>query len=83
AHAAVAAGIVGLALASRRGPATALAVAVLPSLAHNLDYNRGRGVGSAKGLARIAAQMPARLLIDLVELGSAVRGSVRHGAVVV
>jgi GT2 family glycosyltransferase len=83
AHAALAAGIVGLALVRRRGPATALAVAVLPSLVHNLDHNRGRGVGSARGLARIAAQMPARLLIDVVELGAAVRGSARHGAVVV
>jgi GT2 family glycosyltransferase len=83
AHAAVAGGLLGLAVARRRGPATALAIAMLPSLAHNLDYNRGRGVGSAQGLARIAAQMPARLLIDLVELGSTVRGSVRHGALVI
>jgi GT2 family glycosyltransferase len=83
AHAAVAGGILALALARRRGPATALAIAALPTLAHNLDYNRGRGVGSAKGLVRIAALMPARLLIDLVELGSTVRGSIRHGTVVV
>ncbi len=83
AHAALAAGIVGAALARRGGPAAALAVGTLPFLAHNLDYNRGRGLGSAGGLARFAARMPARLAIDLVELGSALRGSARHRALVI
>jgi GT2 family glycosyltransferase len=83
AHAAVAVGILGMALARRRGPATAIAVAALPSIAHNLEYNRGRGIASVEGLARFAATMPTRLLVDLVELGAAVRGSARHRALVI
>jgi GT2 family glycosyltransferase len=83
AHAALAAGFLGLGLARRRGAVAAIAVAALPSLAHNLDHNRGRGIGSVRGLTRLAAMMPARLLIDLVELGATVRGSARHGALVV
>jgi glycosyltransferase involved in cell wall biosynthesis len=83
AHAALAAGAVGLALTRGRRPATRLAAGLTPFVAHNLDYNRGRGLGSPKGLTRFAAQMPVRLAIDLVEIGSALRGSVRHRALVI
>ncbi len=83
AHAAIAAGAIGLLLARRRGPRAAVAAAVLPFLAHNIDYNRGRGLGSPEGVARFAAMMPARLAIDLAEVAAALRGSVRHGTPVI
>lgn len=81
AHAAVACGLV-LALLGRRRP-TFAAAAPLPFLAHNVAYNLGHGIGSASGIARFAAQMPARLAIDLIEIGAALEGSVRHRALVV
>jgi GT2 family glycosyltransferase len=83
AHAALAAGLVGFAATRRRGLPVALAVATLPFIAHNLDHNRGRGIGSAAGLARLAAHMPARLAVDAAELGSTLRGAARHGALVI
>ena len=83
AHAAVAAGLVGLVLARRRGRRAALLAGALPFLAHNLDYNRGRGLGSPEGLARFAATMPARLAIDLAEVAATVRGSARNGTLVI
>jgi GT2 family glycosyltransferase len=83
AHAALTAGLVGFAATRRRGVPLALAVATLPFIVHNLDHNRGRGIGRAAGLARFAAHMPARLAVDAAELGSTLLGAARHRALVI
>ena len=83
AHAAIAIGVLGGVLVRRRGRRAALLTATLPFLAHNLDYNRGRGLGSPEGLVRFAAAMPARLVLDLAEVAAALRGSARHGTLVI
>jgi GT2 family glycosyltransferase len=83
AHAAIAAGALGAVVARRRGPRAALLAGVLPFLAHNLDYNRGRGLASPEGLARFAAVMPARLAIDVAEIAATLRGSARHRTLVI
>jgi GT2 family glycosyltransferase len=83
AHAAVAVGAIGFALGHRRGRRTALLAGALPFLAHNLDYNRGRGLGSPEGLARFAAVMPARLATDLAEMAATLRGSARNRTLVI
>jgi len=82
AHAALAAGALGL-LASRRLRLAAVAAAAVPFLAHNLAYGRGRGIGTPKGLARFALHMPARIAVDAAETAATVRGSLRHGALVI
>jgi len=81
AHAAVAAGI-AMAIGSRSWPALA-ALAPVPFVAHNLAFNLGRGIGTPSGVARFAAQMPARLAIDLIEIAAALEGSVRHRSLVI
>ncbi len=81
AHAALVVGAAVLLARRRPTPATVLGAA-LPFLAHNVAYNRGRGLGSAKGMARFALQMPGRLAIDAVEAAAVVRGAVRHRALV-
>jgi GT2 family glycosyltransferase len=83
AHAAIAAGAIGFAVGRRRGRGVALAAAALPFLAHNVEFNRGRGIGTAEGMARFAAVMPARLASDLVEVASTLRGSARNGTLVI
>ena len=83
AHAALVAGALGFVLARRRGRRAALVAGALPFLAHNVDYNLGRGLGSPEGLARFAAVMPARLAIDVAEVAATLRGSARHRTLVI
>jgi GT2 family glycosyltransferase len=82
AHAAVLAGALLLAAAPRRTPAL-VAVATVPFVAHNLAHGRGRGIASVEGLTRFALMLPARLAIDVVETAATLRGSAKHGALVI
>lgn len=81
-HAALAVSVVGAALAGRRRRSV-VAVAMVPYLAHHLEFHLRRSPATPRSLARLALQVPASLAVDAAELLSTVRGSARHGALVI
>jgi len=68
-HAWLALALIGIPLARRR-PAAALALAVPWGVAAAPAYGR-----SPRGLARAAAELPARAVLDLAEMGAVARGA--------
>ena len=79
-HAALALGLVGLVAAGRRRRA---AVAVLPYLALQVPRDAGRRIVRPRRLVRFGLAVLERLAVDLVEVGSALRGAAESRALVV
>ncbi len=68
-----AAGVLAAAAVASRAPLAAVALAAPYVAATGLRYGR-----TPRGLARWAAELPGRVLVDAVELTAMMRGSVRH-----
>jgi hypothetical protein len=74
-HAALPFALAGL-MSARRQPLTALLLAAPWALLARPYYGR-----SPRGVARAASELPGRLLVESIELATAVRGSLRHRTV--
>jgi GT2 family glycosyltransferase len=80
-HAKVALGLMGLLLLRRR-PALA-ALAWTPYLAEQIAGNLAPGRRGPRAVARLAMHLPARALVDSLEVGTTVAGAAAHGVTMV